>query len=366
VVRAEAPPQGSSALDMTGVRLVGLPDFYGPIQYFWKMGECRAIAQKVLTSVESILLRAPGTISNLVWSFVRNTDRPVGMEVLGDPRSSFERGASRHPLRRWAGWYYASKLREQCAQAYATAYVSERSVQKLYPPNAERFTTHYSSVELPQNYLVPRARTEFSSQGPYRLVMIGSFATMYKAHDIMLNALAELQKQGRQIHTTFIGDGKHLVEMRQMASNLGLEEHVSFLGAIPSGPPVLAELDKADLFVIPSRTEGIPRALIEAMARALPCIGTNVGGLPELLDPEEMMPANDSHALAKKIVDVLGDPPRMARLSKRNLEIAARYRQEVLIARRNAFYQHLRDGTDAWFRQHANSRDHSSATVGAT
>src|SRR6185369_6068290 len=111
---------------------------------------------------------------------------------------------------------------------------------------------------------------------------------------------------------------------------------------------VRAQLDAADLFVLPSRSEGLPRAMIEAMARALPCIGSTAGGIPELLPPEDLVPASNVAALASKIQEVLSSPARLSAMSSRNLAAALEYRDEVLDARRRAFFEHIRDVTAEW------------------
>jgi glycosyltransferase involved in cell wall biosynthesis len=88
--------------------------------------------------------------------------------------------------------------------------------------------------------------------------------------------------------------------------------------------------------------------MIEAMARALPCIGSTVGGIPELLPPEDLVPPGTAVALAAKIQQMLRDPRRMARMSARNLAAAAEYRQEALWGRRVEFYHQLRARTEKW------------------
>ena len=65
------------------------------------------------------------------------------------------------------------------------------------------------------------------------------------------------------------------------------------------GHGVTEQLDAADVFVLPSRQEGLPRAMIEAMARSLPCVGSDVGGISELI-PDWVVPPNDPQALALK------------------------------------------------------------------
>jgi glycosyltransferase involved in cell wall biosynthesis len=93
--------------------------------------------------------------------------------------------------------------------------------------------------------------------------------------------------------------------------------------------------------------------MIEAMARALPCVGSSAGGIPELLPPEAIVPAGDGAALTDKICEVLSDPSRMSRMSARNLEKARAYRNAVLQPRRIAFYRWVQEATEAWHRTRA-------------
>jgi glycosyltransferase involved in cell wall biosynthesis len=138
------------------------------------------------------------------------------------------------------------------------------------------------------------------------------------------------------------GDGKHRSELESLAAKLGIAGQVKFLGELPSGRAVQEQMDRATLFVMPSRTEGLPRAMIEAMARALPCLGTRVGGIPELLDDRDLVAADNADALAEKMNEVLSSPERLMEMSARNLERAQEYRPELLERRRNEFYRSLR------------------------
>jgi glycosyltransferase involved in cell wall biosynthesis len=79
------------------------------------------------------------------------------------------------------------------------------------------------------------------------------------------------------------------------------------------------------------------------MARGCPCIGSNVGGIPELLAPDDLVPPNDPEALAQKIIEVTSDPVRMKTMSERNLARAKQFDPEVLRQARLAFYRYVRD-----------------------
>jgi glycosyltransferase involved in cell wall biosynthesis len=141
------------------------------------------------------------------------------------------------------------------------------------------------------------------------------------------------------------------MELEAQVASLGLGERVHFCGHLLSSALVRYELDRADLFILPSRQEGLPRAMIEAMARSLPCIGSTVGGIPELLPSEDLVPPGDVVALASKIREVVTDSERMAQMSARNLEKAKDYTDQVLCDRRNQFYRYVREMTEKWLRE---------------
>jgi glycosyltransferase involved in cell wall biosynthesis len=122
---------------------------------------------------------------------------------------------------------------------------------------------------------------------------------------------------------------------------------VEFRGALPVGEKVFAVLDASDLFVMPSRQEGLPRAMVEAMARALPCIGSAVGGIPELLDEEDMVVPDSPAALAARILDVCASPARLEKMSDRCLRRAGEFREHLLNTRWSEFFASIRETTKA-------------------
>ena len=139
---------------------------------------------------------------------------------------------------------------------------------------------------------------------------------------------------------------QHRHELIDRAHQLGLSGELQFI--LSSRRADLRELlDRADLFLMPSRTEGMPWALLEAMGRALRCIATRVGGTRRC-STEDMTPPNGPAALALRIVAVLSTRGRMAEISRGNLETARQFRLDILQQRHLEFESTPYQRTNTW------------------
>jgi glycosyltransferase involved in cell wall biosynthesis len=171
---------------------------------------------------------------------------------------------------------------------------------------------------------------------------------MYKRQDVLIKACALCVQRGLDLRLVLVGDGKMRKHLEELAREIGMTSRTTFSGQLSREGQITDALDKADLFVLPSRTEGLPRAMIEAMARGLPCIGSDVGGIPELISASSLAPPDDVPALAAKIQEVLTSPGRLQQMSKENLDRVPEYSEDVLRDRRKAFYSHLASETTRW------------------
>ncbi|MDQ6861798.1 MAG: glycosyltransferase family 4 protein [Verrucomicrobiota bacterium] len=343
-----AVPEAAQLAGGEGVSFIEVPDYHGPQQYLLRAPQVIAATARAVKNGDAVVLRAPGEIGTWLVRHIRRKPRPYGVEVVSDPFDVFAPKAVEHPFRPFFRWWFCRNLRRECESACAAAYVTERALQNRYPAGEDAFVTHYSSIDLPATAFVEQPRPKSVLNRRARLVFIGTLAQMYKAPDVLIDAVAACARNSVDLELVMIGSGKHLAELQAQAVRLGIGERIHFRGQINSPAAVREELDRADLFVLPSRQEGLPRAIIEAMARALPCVGSTVGGFSELLPEEDLVPPNDSSALAQKIAKVLRNPERMAQMSARNLAKAQEYEAQVLNARRQQFYRHVRTETEAW------------------
>lgn len=330
------------------VSFVHVPYYLGPWQYLWRVLQIKALLRNVARSSEAAILRVSSPLASELINAFTNGQHPYALEVVSDPWDVFSPGVIHHPLRAYFRARFSRDLKRQCKGSFATAYVTKDTLQGRYPSMPDTFSASYSDVELRDEAFVLNPRTGNRTGRSVRLIMVGSLAQLYKGPDVLLDAVDICIRQGLDLQVVFVGEGKYRPHLEGKVANLGLGTRVRFAGELPPGKEVRAELDEADLFILPSRTEGLPRAMIEAMARALPCIGSKVGGIPELLLEEDMVPAGDAVALARKIMEVARDPIRLARTSQRNLAHSKQYHEALLQKSRRQFYEYVRSKTAEW------------------
>jgi glycosyltransferase involved in cell wall biosynthesis len=362
------PPEGWLRVNGGDVEFHRLPDYCGPWQYLQRYPALRGAVGSAVPAHGAIILRVGSQIANLMEGQLAKKNRPFALEVVGDPYDVFGPGAVDHPLRPLFRWHFSRRLRLQCQRAIGVAYVTKRVLQERYPcrstsvgvsdvdlPSeailASDVGTQYSSIELAPASIAKLERQP-KQHGPYQVVTVGSLAQYYKGTAELIEAVARCVRAGIDLTAVIVGDGKLRPHFIAHTERLGMASRIRFAGQVTAGEPVQRILDMADLFVLPSRTEGLPRALIEAMARGLPCIGSAVGGIPELLDASEMVPPGDPVALAAKIREVLMNPSRMELMSRRNITGAQEFLDSILAERRRRFYQQIRDCVQRWEALH--------------
>jgi glycosyltransferase involved in cell wall biosynthesis len=146
--------------------------------------------------------------------------------------------------------------------------------------------------------------------GVRRLLFVGNLAAV-KGIDVLLAACRQLNAEIGPWHLHVIGDGPLRQALVRQAQSLGLAASVTFHGSVPHGD--LPDWYRAaDLFVLASRSEGVPNVLLESMACGLPFVASRVGGIPEIapLGCCRLAPPDDPLALAEAIAAQLVEPRR--------------------------------------------------------
>jgi L-malate glycosyltransferase len=327
-----------------------LPDFSGLGEYALRSPVLRMRVREAVGECDAYLLQVPGVVAHLVWRELRRGRKPYAVNVMGDPWDALGPGTLRGRLRPVYRFVLRREMRRMCNRAQAVLHWS-RTIQQRYPAPENSYTTVSPRIVLPCGFASPeliRQRVDRAQgfgqneQRCFKVGFIGSLEQLYKGPDTLLHAVRDCSRAGLEVKAFLVGEGRYREKMKNLAEVLGIQDKVVFLGQLGFGRPIVDFLDSLDLFVMPSRAEGLPRALVEAMARGCPCVGSQIGGIPELLHPDDLVPAGDPQALAARILEVATDPKRLTQMSLRNFEKAKEFDPEILRKKRADFYRHVK------------------------
>ena len=173
--------------------------------------------------------------------------------------------------------------------------------------------------------------------GEARLLYIGGFHDPVKGGEVLLDALPAIIAQHPGVQVTIAGPGE--APARLAAVN----GRATWLGWLDADAKARA-LREADIFLMPSTSEGLPVALLEAMAYGKPIVATRVGGIPDVLaDGAEgmLVPPGDVAALADAVVTLVGDPARAWELGRAAKERVAELGPDTIAKRLDLVYQEV-------------------------
>lgn len=188
-----------------------------------------------------------------------------------------------------------------------------------------------------------------SLQGPLPegrpLVAVVANLWPVKGHRTLIEAIARVHAQNPGARFALVGDGPERSFLERRIADLRLDGVVALLGTRYDVPAILA---RADAACLPSHAEGLPNAIMEAMAASLPVAATAVGGTPELVIPGEtgfLSPSGDPEGLADALLRLLADPDGARRMGARGRRLVAdAYSLDRLAAAHGAMYRAVLDG----------------------
>ncbi len=230
------------------------------------------------------------------------------------------------------------------SQAAACVTVCDANVEhlraRLSPAAFDKVRRIYNGIDLER--FTPPSKTTSPQEGsrgrnaPLRVLSVGRLVPK-KGFDHLLSAADALRKRGTFLSVRIIGDGPEKPALERQLLDLDLRETVELLGP-RSSHEVRAALEQSDLFVLPcmqdedGNRDALPTVLIEAMAMRVPCVSTDIGGVPEILGPDEaglVVPAEDDGALVRAVALLADDASLRNRLAD-----AGRRRAERLFDRK--------------------------------
>jgi len=309
-----------------------------PAQFGGRQKE-QARMKQVIKEHDAVVARLPSEYGLMAAALARRMNRPCLLEAVACPWDAlWNYGGLQAKLYAPVLMY---RMRRAVSKGKFVSYVSRNFLQKRYPPNTSAMTVSVSNVEIPKvDMLVLEKRiNKINSSGAKKVLgLIGSFKNKYKGVHTAIEALGSVNRIFSDWEFRILGSGDRTPYI-ELARQMGVEDKVVFDGTLPGGEAVFQWLDKVDIYVQPSFQEGVPRALIEAMSRGCPAIGSSAGGIPELLDPDTTFAPGDYRGLAIILERGLKDKTWQLKQARRNFETSKNYSKSVLDARRSEFME---------------------------
>lgn len=222
-------------------------------------------------------------------------------------------------------------------------YVTESFLQTRYPSQKHANVENISNVELmiTEDYVLESRIKKINTESKKKIFgTIGSLKTNYKGIHLALRALSEIDFD---FEYRILGDGIFIKKYIMLSKKLNIEDKVVFEGVISEKEMVLQWLDKIDIYLQPSLTEGLPRALIEAMSRGCPCVGSDAGGIADLLNSRCIFEVNNYIKLKNIVNEISYDKSQLLALAKENFYNSKKYQKEILEDKRTKFLINLKN-----------------------
>ena len=298
---------------------------------------------KIVEAHDAVIARIPSELGLMTAKLAEQKHKPYLIEVVGCAWDAMWNVGG------WKAKVYAPflylKMKRTIKKANYVTYVTEQFLQKRYPPSINARAIGVSDVQLAEadeETLFQRIQ-KIETMGEKRLYgTIGNLHVGYKGIGTAIKTLAEVKHRSNDFEYHILGAGDP-TEYRKMAERLGIGDKIFFDGVLSEGKAVYDWLDRLDVYLQPSFQEGLPRALLEAMSRGCPSIGSTAGGIPELLDEKMIF----RHANPKQFTDLIqnfiDDKQLMENMAKYNFSKALEYQQSNLDRKRIAFWTEFRD-----------------------
>ena len=327
-----------SVLNIEGVQFEFFEKENSPLNILRNWGKNRRHMRKCVENADIVVTHLPSPIGMIAIEYAKRYHKPCIVGVVGcawDACWNYN----------WKGKlvaipFYLS-MKEAVKQAKYVFYVTQKFLQKRYPNDG--ITMGCSNVEIqqaPDKVLAKRLESIEKLDFGYtiNIVTVAAVNVRYKGQEYVIRALDTLNhKQGFNFHYHLIGGGDNSFLMN-LTKKLDLEQYVHFSGPIPH-EKIWDYLDKMDVYIQPSRQEGLPRALIEAMSRGLPAFGSRTAGIPELLPEDCLFDNGNVRQITRLLSSLTSDT--MKQYANANYEKSLKYTSDVLATRRKSFFDEV-------------------------
>lgn len=324
-------------LNANGLEIYPIPWYQGLKGFIFNFFKIVQSIKNANTQVDVQIYRMTQIESILAFIY-RNKANPYAVEVVNDAKTYFN------------GIFYFIHFFAKYIiyNANGVSYITKNYLQKKYPPKIPSqghlkyyFQTYYQTTE-PKNLKILGPKEYSIKLEKLNVVHVSNnIESNIKGHKTLIKIVSKLKIEGFQVIVSFVGDGSRVNYFKKYAKKLNVQDQIIFVGRIDNKNNLYDFLRTQDIFIFPSKSEGLGRVYLEAMGAGLPCLGSNIGGVIELIDKQYLFNPTDINAYVKCIKHLFINPSDLITMSLDNSNRIKSFLIENTNDNREKFYQKL-------------------------
>lgn len=293
--------------------------------------------KSVIDSVDIVIIRMPSILGAIATDICRKNNKKYVIEMVACAWDGYMN--HRNIFGKVIAPFIYIKTKKCVKKAPNVIYVTERFLQKRYPTDGRNCAC--SDVILnPIDDRILKERIEKIEKSyikKMKMCTVANVGMKYKGHIYAFKAIKKLKECGYDIKYYLIGNGDTSY-LKSIARKLNILDNVIFTGSL-AHDDVFKKLQEMDIYVQPSLQEGLPRALVEAMSLGLPAIGSDAGGIPELLNKNMIFKKRNTNELIEIIKSLNNENMKNESIS--NYNRAKYFSKDYLEGIRKPFYRNI-------------------------
>lgn len=317
------------------VSIISVPNLMEIKGYISKRNEAKKIIENEISKADILVLRG-GIYSDIALKYAKRHNIPYIYECVGCIWDSLWNYNYQGKLLAPFSFLSTRNLIRNSPYVY---YVTEKFLQKRYPSKGKQIGCSDVVIEEGELETLSKRLRKIKLLDKKSTIVLGTAAAIdvrYKGQEYVIRAISRLRKMGYNIKYLLAGGNRaNSSFIQNLAKKLGVLDCITYVGSL-NFEKIIDFYDSIDIYIQPSKTEGLPRAVIEAMSRGCPVLGSDIAGIPELIDKECLFRKGNDKSIADSIIKMLNSD--MTKYAKQNFEKAQNYTVDILNEKRNRFY----------------------------
>lgn len=295
-----------------------------------------------ISKAEAVLIKPSCRKGMMAIEICKKLNKPYMVELTGDLKLTLS--LHRSFLKRMYGPIIHKQVLRAIKDCKFGLYVTEEYLQKIYPIAGEQCGCTDTFIPDPdEKALEQRIEKINGTHDKFIIGLVASYHDNRKGIDIIIEALNKMKTTNVELHILGLGTEEDRKKWFKYAEEQGVKDKVIFDQSLAGVEKVLEWNDGIDIAILPSRSEGLPRCIVESMSRACPCILSDAAGMPELIEHKWLHKPGDAEKLAKLIDSMCNSNKNMEDAAKKNFDRSKDFAQKVLTSRRNAFLNRFKE-----------------------